>query len=300
MRLKAPTPSSRPSFLRLLRTVVDDFVAFAGLPSGYFGRLAGWPLFLAPSLAVASRLAAYEAGIDVQGLPAASLGLLQRYYRGVTGGDGGVPASGPLLVLANHPGLGDAMALFAWLGRRDIVVVTNDRPFFRAMPALARHTITVAAGSTVGAIRLMTEALARGRCLVLFPAGRIEPDLARNPRAAAPLAEWPDLVGALARTARSRARDFAILPVLISDVVARGADRSRLVRWAAPGEARNRAAALYTFVLRASRGQRVRLSAGRLLAASRLVADDRGAATAAARGALLEVADRVRAEARVS
>src|SRR5207249_3834750 len=40
-----------------------------------------------------------------------------------------VPARGPLLVVANHPGLSDAVALLAALGREDAWIVAADYPF---------------------------------------------------------------------------------------------------------------------------------------------------------------------------
>jgi hypothetical protein len=276
--------------LALLAAVVEDLRQFAGLPACAAGRLLGWLLFLAPSLAVTRRLAAYEAGILRDGLPAASGVLLREYYRGTAGDNRPVPARGPLLVLANHPGLGDAMALFSWLGRKDIVVLTRDRPFFRLMPALCRHTILVPEGPSMGAVRRMADALAGGCCLVVFPAGRIEPDLAWEPRAPRPLAEWPDLAGTLVRTAARRDLELPVLPVLISGVVARGATASLLVRLAGDGEARTRAAALYTFLLRASRFQRVRVRAGRLLSAGRLAKGSRGDITPSVRAELLAAA----------
>ncbi len=175
--------------------MVEDLRQFASLPASLAGRVLGWLLFLPPSLAVTRRLAAFERGIARDGLPAASLALLREYYRGTAGERCRVPAAGALLVLANHPGIGDALALFSWIGRNDVVVVTNDRPFFRVMPALCSHTIRMTAGSSLSAVRRMADALAGGHCLVLFPAGRIEPDLASDPRTARPLAEWPDLAG---------------------------------------------------------------------------------------------------------
>ena len=279
--------TQRLSALALLATVVEDLRQFAALPGGLAGRILGWLLFLAPSLAVTRRLAAYEAGIARNGLPAASLALLREYYRGTDGGEVRAPRQGPLLVIANHPGLGDAMALLSWIGREDMVVVTNNRPFFRIMPALSSHTIRIAEGSTVSAIRRMADALAGGRCLVLFPAGKIEPDLAIDPQAQRPLAEWSELAGTLVRAAARRGFDLAVLPVLISGVVARNARGSLLVRAARREQGRTRAAALYTFLLRASRGQRVRLRAGRLLRPAALLSGDCSGITGVLRAELL-------------
>ena len=89
------------------------------------------------------------------------------------------------------------------------------------------------------------------------------------------------------RAAERRGFDLAVLPVLISGVVAQGAQGSLLVRAARREQGRTRAAALYTFLLRASRGQRVRLRAGRLLRSAALLSGDRRGITGVLRSELL-------------
>jgi hypothetical protein len=282
--------------IALLATVVEDLRQFAGFPGGPAGRVLAWLLLGPASVAVAARLAGYERRIGEQGLAAASLWLLRRYYRGIDVSAACAPRGGGLLVVANHPGLGDAMALFGWIARRDITIVTNTRPFFGVMAALKRHTIQVSGDrkGVVQAVRAMVDVLRSGRCLVLFAAGRIEPDLAFEPDAAAPLAPWSDLVGTLVRAASRGGFDFGVLPVHISGVVARSAARSPFVRRAVDRAARDRAAALHTFLRRASRGQRVRLAAGRLLSAC-VLASARGCdATEAVRAELLAATGRTR------
>jgi hypothetical protein len=282
--------------IALLPTVVEDLRQFAGLPGGAAGRLLAWLLLGPVSVAVAARLAGYERRIGDQGLAAASSWLLRRYYRGIDAGAARAPRGGGLLVVANHPGLGDAMALLGWIARRDIAIVTNTRPFFGVMAALKGHTIQVSADrrGVVQAVRAMVAVLRSGRCLVLFAAGRIEPDLAFEPDAAEPLAPWSDLVGTLVRAASRGGFDFGVLPVHISGVVARSAARSLFVRRAADRAARDRAAALHTFLRRASRGQRVRLVAGRLLTASCLASAHDCDPTGAVRAELLAAAVKTR------
>src|SRR5207245_5961918 len=62
-----------------------------------------------------------------------------------------VPARGPLLVVANHPGLCDAVALLAALGREDAWIVAANYPFLRAMRLASRRFLFV---SDDGADRL--------------------------------------------------------------------------------------------------------------------------------------------------
>lgn len=101
-----------------------------------------------------------------------------------------VPVTGPLLVVANHPGAYDAMALFAALPREDLAILVAERAFLRALPALsprfvfvpdlARQAPAELRGRSAGLKRAL-EHLRRGGALLQFGAGRIEPDPAFHP-----------------------------------------------------------------------------------------------------------------------
>lgn len=53
-----------------------------------------------------------------------------------------IPAAGPVLAVANHPGVIDALSLMLALeARHDLKVVALDRPFLRALPGVAARLI---------------------------------------------------------------------------------------------------------------------------------------------------------------
>jgi hypothetical protein len=153
--------------------------------------------------------------------------------------DGSCPASGPVLIAANHPGAYDALAMLAAIGRDDIAIVAADRPFLRAMPRLRDHLVFVADlarpnGASVRdrarGLRQALEWLAAGRVLVQFGAGAIEPD-ARFSGAADPvLGGWGDGTGLL--TGRALRSGAAIVPCFVSGVHSPRAKRLFFVRWA--------------------------------------------------------------------
>jgi 1-acyl-sn-glycerol-3-phosphate acyltransferase len=89
-----------------------------------------------------------------------------------------VPRSGPILFVANHPGLTDAVALIAALDRPDVRIVAADYPFLHAMRGLGPHLIFLgpSGASQLGWIRAVSRDLRRGGVVLLFPAGRLEPD----------------------------------------------------------------------------------------------------------------------------
>lgn len=127
------------------------------------------------------------------------------------------PAAGPLLVAANHPGLLDALALAAAIGRRDLRVLAAERPFLRALPEIDAHMIALGPdpAGRMAAVRAAARHLRGGGALLTFPAGRIEPDPCLLPGAAESLASWSASVDLLARLARGT----AVVPAIVGGVL---------------------------------------------------------------------------------
>lgn len=156
-------------------------------------------LFRRPSRGLALQLAAFDAAIGREGLPAASAMLLAQLGP-VARVTGSVPAEGPTLVVANHPGLFDAPALFTCLPRTDVTVLARDRPVLRSLPCLHERMIAVPeAGSGTGALRCAASRLREGGLVVTFPGGTIEPDPGVRPGAADAVADWSRSTRLLAR-----------------------------------------------------------------------------------------------------
>jgi len=85
----------------------------------------------------------FDDRVGRHGLAAGGEWLVRRMAGGlqVTGRER-IPARGPLLVLANHPGMTDTVALFAALAARpDLRVIAQDKPFLRALPHVVRQMI---------------------------------------------------------------------------------------------------------------------------------------------------------------
>src|SRR5207245_3642710 len=93
---------------------------------------------------VAARFVTYDRALGEVGLRHGSAWIVDDATGGLAvEGRENVPARGPLLVVANHPGLSDAVALLAALGREDTWIVAANYPFLRALRLASRRFLFV-------------------------------------------------------------------------------------------------------------------------------------------------------------
>ncbi|GAB4432391.1 MAG: 1-acyl-sn-glycerol-3-phosphate acyltransferase [Chloroflexi bacterium OHK40] len=181
-----------------------------------------------PARRFARQMLELDARVAAEGLAAGGAWICGRLSQGLELRGPPPPARGPLLVVANHPGLLDAAALFAAIPRNDLRVLAITRPFLRALPGIAAHLIPVGTtpAARTAALRMAARHLRSGGALLSFPAGRIEPDPLRLPGAAASVAHWSTSVDTLARLADK----VTVLPAIVGGVLAPGALRHPLLR----------------------------------------------------------------------
>jgi putative hemolysin len=140
-----------------------------------------------------------------------------------------IPATGPLVILANHPGMTDTVALLASLASRpDLLVIALDRPFLRALANVAKQLIFVADDDArrLSVVRAVAKHLKQGGALLTFPAGDIEPDPATfgRRRAVESVERWSDSFVLFARLAPQT----RFVPAIVSNVVSPEARRHGL------------------------------------------------------------------------
>lgn len=141
----------------------------------------------------------------------------------------GAAPRGPAVVVVNHPGAYDALALMTALGRDDVLFVAGERAFLRALPNVGRHLAFV--GATHRRVDGVKRALATvrdGGVVVQFGAGAIEPDTAFD--RGEPLGAWQGGTGLIA--ARGLALGAQVIPAFVCGVHSPRAKRLALVRWA--------------------------------------------------------------------
>lgn len=181
-----------------------------------------------------------------------------------------LPQAGPVLCVANHPGITDTLALYAAFARPDLCTVAAVRPFLAALDNMGKRLIYVDedAHAHLGVVRSVTRHLRGGGSVLTFPAGKIEPDPAVLPGASAALEEWTDSVGLFARLIP----ETQIVPVLVTGVFSPRALASPLARVRRRQADRERFAAMLQIVAPRRYPVRVTVVFGRPHSAAELIA----------------------------
>jgi hypothetical protein len=178
----------------------------------------------------ARQLLLYDDQVGLGGLPLGGLHLSKQYAAGLrVAGRQHIPAGGPLLVLSNHPGLADTVALFATIARPDLRVLALERAFLRALPNTAQRLFMLP--DNVLHRRAMLREVGRymeeGGAVLTFPAGQIEPDPLVLPGALESLDTWARSVGLFAKLAPQ----LRIVTAIVSGVLAPQAQRNPLIQF---------------------------------------------------------------------
>jgi hypothetical protein len=161
--------------------------------------------FRAASQRLGETLALLDGSLETQGLPAAAAQALGRCGVALELSGSRIP-HGACLILANHPGAYDALALMWAIARQDLLILAADRRFLRALSGLsAAHLGLVGEqpGERAAALKRCLRWLRRGGAVLHFPAGAIEPDAEFAGASSPLLGPWqsgvPALVKACAR-----------------------------------------------------------------------------------------------------
>lgn len=176
----------------------------------------------------AAQMIDFDTQVGASDLPAASFHTIRRYVRSLrVFGAEHLPASGPVLVLANHPGMADTLALFCAIRRADLRIIAIDRPFLQALPNTSNllYFISDNPSERMRAVRQTAAHLKQGGAVLTFPAGQIEPDADVYDGAEDSLAGWTDSAGVFVRFAP----ETRIVPALVRGVLWDRAVRHPLV-----------------------------------------------------------------------
>jgi len=212
----------RTRLMELTDLNLEDFYVSAGVSKSRAGRLVMRALLYSTAWKFAKQVLDFDANVDANGLAQGSRGMLARFSQKVQiEGADNIPLQGPVLILSNHPGMADALALFSAIPRRDLRVLAASRPFLAALEAVSRYLIPIdlETGQRMEVLRTTAGHLRQGGAVLTFPAGKIEPDPQVLPGALESLDSWNPSLGLFARMVPG----LTVVPVIVSGVIARQA-----------------------------------------------------------------------------
>ncbi|HEU5087340.1 MAG TPA: 1-acyl-sn-glycerol-3-phosphate acyltransferase [Roseiflexaceae bacterium] len=266
----------------LTRLNADDLVhAFkldrAGPLRGVFHSLAR-----IPARRFSRQILAFDNLVGEQGLAAGGRYIMKMFARQFDiFGDEYIPEQGPLLVVCNHPGMADAMALWVALERRaDIRIIAAERELLNAVPNTSRYLMYVAerSGGRTGLLRAAAQHMRSGGAILNFPAGHIEPDPTVSPGALDSLQSWSQSVALFLRLVP----EATLLPAAVGGVISGTAMRNPVIRFLPTEKERDWAAATLQVLIPAYRDTHTRVAFGPPVAAHELLALGDAAAIARA------------------
>jgi hypothetical protein len=156
----------------------EIFYALGGKKDGFASKLFR-PLFRSPTSKFARIAARFENDVvDYDPRTAATNALPKLALQPTAEGIENIPLEGPVLIVSNHPGALDSIALVSSIPRPDITALVSDIPFLNAMPGIRKHVIFVDF-KAIGGMEALREAIAHlqeGGAILLFAHGEVEPD----------------------------------------------------------------------------------------------------------------------------
>jgi 1-acyl-sn-glycerol-3-phosphate acyltransferase len=248
---------------------------------GHLQPLANW-LASFPARRLSRQILRFDYLVGQHGLAAAGRYILDEFTSSThIEGQQHVPRCGPVLAVANHPGMVDVMALCVALERRpDLKIIASERELLQLIPNIRSRLLFVSprARSRSGLLRDAANHLRQGGALLTFPAGTIEPD--PSVRFAEPLAGWSDSSELLVRLVP----ETTVLPIAVSGVISMTAHHHRIARRFTDPKEREWVAATLQVLCRHLRDTRTRVVIGEPISSGHV---DQRAAIRAAMVALL-------------
>lgn len=173
--------------------IIDEICYALGVGRSGAGRKLLGPLFKHPARRFGRIAALADSAASDSGLSGGARRILPELNMTVSARRAElIPPQGPLLLVSNHPGALDSIAILSCIPRKDTSVLISDVPFTRAFVAARRYFIYVPlqTGGRGPALRASIDHLRRGGALLHFAHGDVEPDPEIGRGAAEAIQNW--------------------------------------------------------------------------------------------------------------
>ena len=241
------TSEKNPSTISLARLIMDEILLYLRLQQHNMLRKLISLIGITPSTWLAEILARYEKRIAESSFLQASREALVLFTDGMeVHGQEKIPEEGALLIIANHPGLVDALGALVVAGRE-----CEDRRWQARHPAglpnLRRHFLELDADVNLraSATREIIHLLDQGETVLIFPRGLLEPDPNIRPGTLESLQEWSRSIGIFL----AKVPEAHLVPMLISQVLTEKAWNSWLAQRFRSSKRRHQMAMVVQFVM---------------------------------------------------
>ncbi|MCK4725626.1 MAG: 1-acyl-sn-glycerol-3-phosphate acyltransferase [Anaerolineales bacterium] len=177
----------------LRRSILDDLFKDFDHSRKIWIRKALEPLVWISAHRFAGMVARFDENVAYAGFREAVRQFLSAYVSDIDlVGREHIPEEGPLLIVSNHPGTYDSLAIAASLPRDDLNIIATNYPLLQMLPATSQHLIFTnpQIDANISLARSTVRHLQSGGAVLIFPRGRVEPDPANFPNALDSLQAW--------------------------------------------------------------------------------------------------------------
>jgi len=138
-----------------------------------------------------------------------------------------VPSTKPILFVGNHAGMGDSLSLLMSSSRTDIHTLVFNNGMLQGLPSFLQYAIIIDEANPTQALRESVRHLKQGKCVLMFPRGKIEDDPAYYLESAIEsLSEWSSSIEFFVK----HVPDLQVIPFAVGGVLSRKGLKNPIVK----------------------------------------------------------------------
>ncbi len=198
--------------------ITDEiFFALGFKRRGFLRRSLGWA-FALPTRRFSRFMTSVDAAMAEGGSPAGCRVMMELLQVQIDARNvENIPVAGPVMILANHPGAYDSMAIGSLVPRPDLKAIVTGTRLYDSLPNLRPNVFFVSKdpAANMRTLREGIDHLNGGGLLLQFGSGKIEPDPATDPVGDEVFAQWSPSVEIMLR----KVPGLRIVPTISSGVL---------------------------------------------------------------------------------